>query len=84
MTKKYEEEYKIMIAELYATGQSVEHLSSEYGICTQTIYRWIKHYGKKTELDISESEVKALKKDLAQMKEEITILKKALTIFAQK
>ena len=73
-----------MVVELYQSGQSVEQLGAEYGLSTQTIYRWIKLYTQNSEIGMTEAEMLVMKKEMARMQEEITILKKALTIFAQK
>lgn len=82
--KKYDENFKKMVVELYQSGQSVEQLGAEYGLSTQTIYRWIKLYTQNSETGMTEAEMLVMKKEMARMQEEITILKKALTIFAQK
>lgn len=82
--KRNDENFKKMVVELHQSGQRVEQLASEYEIASQTIYRWIKLYTKNSETGMTEAELIALKKELATMKEENAILKKALTIFAQK
>lgn len=82
--KKYDENFKKMVVELYQSGQSVEQLGAEYGLSTQTIYRWIKLYTQNSEIGMTEAEMLVMKKEMSRMQEEITILKKALTIFAQK
>ncbi|MGG5342846.1 hypothetical protein IGI58_001199 [Enterococcus sp. AZ020] len=82
--KKLDEDFKKMILDLYQSGQSVEKLAEQYGVASQTIYRWKKLYTKNEETGMTEAEVLAMKKEMARMQEENTILKKALTIFAQK
>ena len=82
--KKFDEEFKKMILDLNQSGQSVEELAEQYGIATQTIYRWKKLYTKNEATGMTEAEILAMKKEMARMQEENTILKKALTIFAQK
>jgi transposase len=37
MTKRYSKDFKETIIDLYQTGQSVTHLSKEYGIAPATI-----------------------------------------------
>ncbi len=40
---RYSEEFKQQIIDLYNTGNNkVSSLSSEYGVSTVTIYKWIK------------------------------------------
>jgi transposase len=74
-----------MILDLNQSGQSVEELAAQYGIATQTIYRWKKLHTKNVATGMTEAEILAMKKGNGRrMQEENTILKKALTIFAQK
>lgn len=42
--KKYNEDLKRMIVDLYNSGYSVKDLSSEYGVSDATIYAWIKKF----------------------------------------
>ena len=83
--RRYDQEYKDMIVELFKSGMSLAELSSEYGIAKSTINGWIKDV---KEIKIYENEVmtlkevKALRKEMARIKEENEILKKAMAIFA--
>ena len=83
--RRYDQEYKDMIVELFKSGMSLAELSSEYGIAKSTINCWIKDV-KEIKVDENEvmtlKEVKALKKEMARIKEENEILKKAMAIFA--
>lgn len=83
--KRYDQEYKNMIVELFKSGMSLAELSSEYGIAKSTINGWVKDV-KEIKVDENEvmtlKEVKALKKEMARIKEENEILKKAMAIFA--
>ena len=40
--RRYDQEYKDMIVELFKSGASLAELSSEYGIAKSTIIFWIK------------------------------------------
>ncbi|MBA4535550.1 transposase, partial [Brevibacillus halotolerans] len=40
--KRYNEDFKRTVVDLYHSGYSVKELSSEYGISEVTIYKWIK------------------------------------------
>lgn len=82
--KKFDEDFKKMILDLNQSGQSVEELAEQYGIATQTIYRWKKLYTKNEATGMTVAEILAMKMEMARIQEENTILKKALTIFAQK
>ena len=83
--RRYDQEYKDMIVELFKSGMSLAELSSEYGIAKSTINGWVKDV---KEIKVDENEVmtlkegKALKKEMARIKEENEILKKAMAIFA--
>ena len=83
--RRYDQEYKDMIVELFKSGMSLAELSSEYGIVKSTINGWVKDVN---EIKVDENEVmtlkevKALKKEMARIKEENEILKKAMAIFA--
>lgn len=83
--KRYNKEFKETIVELYHSGTSVNTLSSEYGVTEVTIYKWIKEY---TPIpggnDLTPSEISNIQKENLRLKQEIEILKKAMTIFAQK
>ena len=83
--RRYDQEYRDMIVELFKSGMSLAELSSEYGIAKSTINGWIKDV-KEIKVDENEvmtlKEVKALKKEMARIKKENEILKKAMAIFA--
>ena len=82
---RYDQEYKDMIVELFKSGMSLAELSSEYGIAKSTINGWVKDV-KEIKVDENEvmtlKEVKALKKEMARIKEENEIFKKAMAICA--
>lgn len=87
MAQKYTKEFKETIAHLHESGKPVSELVKEYDIANQSVYKWIKLYGKsKTSNpeDLSLHELQQMRKELAKMKEENEILKKALAIFAKK
>jgi transposase len=85
--KRYTEDFKQMIVELYQSGKSKSKLVSEYGVSRTSIDNWIELY---TEIEVDENtsvtykELLAIKKENQRLKQEAEILKKALTIFAQK
>ena len=86
--KRYPEEFKKQIADLYNAGTPVAKLAGEYGLVEQTIYKWIKLYSPITDTDegetVSMKEFKELQKKMAQLEMENEILKKATAIFARK
>lgn len=85
--KVYDEDFKKMIVELYENKKPVVEIKREYGIAEASIYRWIKEYGEikvENNQTTTNHEIKQLKKELAQAKEENEILKKAVAIFTKK
>ena len=85
--KRYDEDFKKMIVELYHSGSSVSDLEREYGVTNVTIYKWIKDYSE-IEIDenttVTKKEMLEVKRENEKLKEELAILKKALSIFAEK
>jgi len=84
---RFTDEFKQQIVELYRSGQSVNHLSSEYGVSNISIYKWIKQLspveispGK----EISAKDYQAMQKHVTELEMECEILKKATAIFARK
>jgi len=84
MQKRYDEDFKKTLVELYQSGQTVTDLSKEYGVAGTTLYKWIDLYAKDKQDGVSKAEFLSLKKQLARTREENDILKKVLTIFAEK
>lgn len=84
---RYTEEFKRQVVNLYNSGKSVIELSSEYGVSSQTIYRWISLYSpmdSQSEESITLKDYKEMQKRIAQLEMENDILKKATAIFARK
>ena len=69
--RRYDQEYKDMIVELFKSGMSLAELSSEYGIAKSTINGWVKDV-KEIKVDENEvmtlKEVRALKKKWQELK----------------
>ena len=86
--KRYDEDFKKTIVELHnVQKKSVTEIEREYGISNVTIYKWLDEYSNIKTDDgtiTNNKEIKMLKKELAQTKEELEILKKAIAIFTQK
>ena len=80
--KRYTQEYKDMIVDLYKSGMTLVELSKEYNIARSTLNGWI---DKKKEIKVSDDEIMDMnEKEMARIKEENEILKKAMAIFATK
>ena len=85
--RRYDQEYKNMIVDLFKSGMNLSEISREYGIAKSTINGWIKDV-KEIKVDGNEimtlKEVKELKREMERSNEENEILKKAMAIFATK
>ena len=55
--RRYDQEYKDMIVELFKSGMSLAELSSEYGIAKSTINGWVKDV---KEIKVDENEIYTL------------------------
>lgn len=85
--KRYNDDFKKMVVDLYHSGSSVKDLNSEYGVSDVTIYKWIKEFTPVEDIDgkdITPKEVDAIQKENLRLKQELEILKKAMAIFARK
>ena len=86
--KRYDEDFKKMIVELYNTkSKPASVIVREYGISNAVLYRWVKEYSPIETEDgnvTNNKEIQKLKKELSRTKEELEILKKAIAIFTQK
>ena len=83
-------EFKTMIVELKQSGMSTKELSDEYALNPSMISRWSREYKAKSgdlskpkELSLQELELRALRKELKDIKIERDILKKAVSIFSK-
>jgi len=83
---KYDEEFKKNAVNLsYASPRSVRQISEDLGIGENLLYRWRQKYtanGEKTQSSTLEEENKSLRKQLAEARVEVDMLKKATAYFA--
>lgn len=91
--RSYDREFKINAAKLYLEGnKSLDILASELGVPTGTYAKWVKDYQEcgiesfpgKGKVKVCNEELFQLRKELADVRQERDILKKALAIFSQK
>ncbi|MCD9636586.1 transposase, partial [Tenacibaculum maritimum] len=75
MATKYDNDFKVMLVELLKSGRKAKSLSEEYGVNDGVIRRWKREYeaksgdfSKKRELSVEAQELKALKKELREVK----------------
>ncbi|WP_172460183.1 transposase [Priestia endophytica] len=84
--KKYNDDFKKTIVDLYHAGNSVKNLSSEYGVSEVTIYKWVKEFTpiSSEEGSLTPKELAEIQKENLRLKQELDILKKAMALFAKK
>jgi transposase len=73
--KKYKNELKKTIVDLYHSGNSVKKLSGEYDVSEVTIYKWVKEF---TPIGLGEEsmtpkELAAIQKENLRLKQEVEI-----------
>lgn len=83
---RYSEEFKSMIVELYKKGKTVEEIIGEFGLSKTALHTWINNRKeiKVEEETLSVLDIKKLKAEIKELRDENDILKKAMTIFAKK
>jgi len=93
--KRYTDDFKKMVIEVYNSGKPILELCSEYGVTNATIYKWLKNppsdepkkpivkVPDETQADTNNREILKLKKEIERIKEENEIIKKAIAMFAK-
>ena len=83
-------DFKLMIVELKQSGISTKDISDEYDLNPSMVSRWCREYkaksgdlSKKQVWSAEELELRALRKELKDVKIERDILKKAVSIFSK-
>jgi len=84
---RYTEEFKRdAVAQVTDRGYSVKSVADRLGVCTKSVYDWVKRYGSQEPnqgiVDEGQAENRRLKAELARVTEERDILKKAAAYFA--
>lgn len=91
-TKRFDREYKIeVVKQVKEIGRSASDMAKELGIHVNTVYKWLKEYesiGRNAfpgsgNLRPEDEEIRRLKKELSDLREENQILKKAAAFFAK-
>lgn len=84
MKQIYSNDFIKSIIEQYKSGKSVTNLSTEFNIQKETLYKWInqnKNKEKKDDIELSKSEIIALKRRIKELEMENAILEKAISPF---
>ena len=85
--KRYDDDFRKMIVDLYHSGSTVKDLNNKYGVSNVTIYKWIKDFPPMEGSDVKEityKDVDAIQKENLRLKQELEILNKSMAIFARK
>ena len=84
--KRYDEEFKQSLVNLYQTGKTQSELCKDYGVSQTAVSKWIKQFSQVKLEDntvMTDKKIQELQKRNAQLEEENLILKKASAIFMQ-
>ena len=85
--QQYDEEFKKNAVRLsYASSKTVKEVADDLGVSMSLLYRWRKRYtsqGDKTQYATMEEENRALRLELAELRMERDMLKKAAAYFAK-
>jgi len=85
--QKYDEEFKKNAVRLsYASSKTIREVADDLGIAVTQLYRWRKRYtpkGDKTQYATLEEEYRALRIEVAELRMERDMLKKAAAYFAK-
>ena len=91
--KTFERQFKIDAVGLVVNGgRTVAEVARDLGIDANTLYRWKREFTKEDEdafpgkgrLSVQEEELRRLRRELAEAKEDSEILKKALAFFSKR
>ena len=85
--QKYDKEFKKNAVQLsYASSKTVQEVANDLGISVSLLYRWRKLYtpsGDKTQYATLEENNRALRLEIAELRIERDMLKKAAAYFAK-
>jgi transposase len=88
--KRYDEAFKIETVKYISENKkAVAQVAREVGVNENTLHGWVKKYGQQPEIKAVQSfssdaaELRALQKEIRDLKEENEILKKAMHYFAK-
>lgn len=88
--RHYDKQFKLDCVEMYLhSNKSMRQIAGDFGVCYQTFCGWVSEFKKNGQQSFkgkgvvkdSNAEVVALKRELADVKLERDILKKAAAIF---
>ena len=78
----YPQELKQQVCAEHRQGRSVRELAADYGLSEMTIRQWVKEFSEhETESVSRDAELRRLRREVQELKEENAILKKAAAWF---
>ena len=84
--KRYDEDFKQSLVNLYQTAKTQSELCKDYGVSQTALSKWIKQFSQVKLEDntvMTAKQIQELQKRNAQLEKENLILKKASAIFMQ-
>jgi len=91
--RKFDRSFKLKAVELSYQRENIKELATELGVRAELLYRWRAEFAArpqtsfpgngKVALTEEETELARLKRELAEMRQERDILKKAIGIFSK-
>ena len=82
--KRYSDEFKLeAVRQVVDRGYKVADVSKRLGVCTKSLYQWIRDVNIPKEDKDAQAEIARLKRELKRTQEERDILKKAAAYFAR-
>lgn len=84
--KRYDEDFKQSLVNLYQTGKTQAELCRDYGVSGSALSKWVRQFSEVKLEDnsvLTAKQIQELQKRNAQLEEENLILKKASAIFMQ-
>ena len=82
--RKFTEEFRRQIVQLYLAGKPRGELMTEYDLGSSTLSRWIKCYGEAAARTPEDERLLELERENKRLRMEVDILKQAALIFARK
>lgn len=88
--RKFSEEFKRQIVQMYESGKPASEIYEEYDLCNSTLRRWVKgvrESGSTRACDnraTEEAELIELRRENKRLRMEVDVLKQAALIFARK
>jgi len=87
---KYEDSFKKQLVELYNNGKPASEIVKEFHVSSSALWKWIKFFNtsgsfkQKDNRSVQENDLRALEKEVRQLRMKNDILKQAALIMGRK